>query len=777
MARKTQKKKSIKIDKQILTYAAQGVKDPTIEREIGRKLTAGEVIILKKVRDLVAEKRAQEKQKKKYGVHADPENLTDYMRQLMAHRRADERTVTIPPVVNPERRERCGLALWDFANEYFKERFYLESADVHREMCANLERVILEGGNEARVYPRGSAKTTWTEIAVWWAALYGYRKFIVIICGTADLAVALLDNIKSEMETNAELAGDFPEVGFPVQKVGGIARRADNMTMHGANGEVLDIGWEWKTHSVTLPKIESSPCCACRILAYGITGHIRGLKKQVTRPDFVVIDDPQTRETAGSVVQVKGTVKTITGDVIGLAGPSRKVACVVNGTIIKNNDAMYQLTDRKLNPAWHGVRVPMILHWAEKHEDMWLTEYAERRKEDQRAGDMSGKTATEYYKANQEAMDKGCLMYWPARRNDDEISGIQHAYNLLIDYGESMFFAEYQNDPKPELASTWEITEEQVLSRLSNVPRGTIPEGCSTLTFGADVNLYGVNWVVVAWNALGAGYVIDWGKYPPGEKARIWTDKMPITEEQAIHSAMLATARDVFARPYMQSGKRIDISFAGFDCGYKPDTVMATVMTIRPMFPKTNFIPVRGFPTRIYRPMKDSKKGDGWHVGHMKNGMALILNTDVHRPRMQKGFLLPVGSPGGSVCLYGDSKKQHAVLAEHVCAEQIVDILTGGKLGDVPVWFQTPGKKNDLADALTYNFGLAAYAGIHFGAEPAKKRRNMPEISEQKGGEQAQNAPEEPKDTPKPIRKDPMKDALRRRRAVLRGRGGFTNGW
>jgi hypothetical protein len=652
-----------------------------------------------------------------------------------------------------------------------------------------LQRVILCGGNDAKVLPRGSAKTTWAKIAVIWAALYGHRRFVVLVSGTGELAEMALKDIRAEIETNELLAADFPEVGAPVRKLEGIAARARNMTVRAADGDgAVHIGFEWKTGYITLPAIPGSPACGSRIIARGIEGNIRGLAhrnkgtKQVIRPDLVIIDDPQTRESAGSPHQNATRLATIRGDIIGLAGPRKRVACSVAGTIIRRGDVMDQLTDRQLNPAWSGVRVPMVESWADAHETLWLGDYADLRREGQRAGDEHCAQATAFYVEHRAAMDAGAKVYWEARHEEHELSGIQHAYNLLIDYGEQMFSAEYQNDPKPDVAGGWEVTPEIVTSRLSGVPRGQAPEGSELLALTADVNLYGINWTVQAWSTTGAGSCIDWGKFPPGEKAKIWEPGHRLSEDQAVHAAVVATATEVLGRPYTGAdGTALPVLFVGVDSGYLPDVVAGALASLRPRFPGVRFIPLRGFGTKAYRPLKTDKRGDSWHVSaKMKNGHTLILNTDVYRQRMQRAFLLPMGSAGGSMTLYGDKPEQHAVLAEHICCERIVDILHGDRLGDVPVWAKQPGKRNDLGDAMTYGLALASFAGVRLGVDPAEIRRRArdgrkpaTEPGDDAGGEEGA-APE-----PVPGPADAASSRPNRGRPMPRRHrpGGFVQGW
>ena len=75
----------------------------------------------------------------------------------------------------------------------------------------------------------------------------------------------------------------------------------------------------------------------------GITGRIRGMKHQTAagesfRPDLVILDDPQTDESARSLWQCQARESILAGAVLGLAGPGRKISSIMPCTVIKPGD-------------------------------------------------------------------------------------------------------------------------------------------------------------------------------------------------------------------------------------------------------------------------------------------------------------------------------------------------------------------------------------------------------------------------------------------------------
>ena len=74
-----------------------------------------------------------------------------------------------------------------------------------------------------------------------------------------------------------------------------------------------------------------SPASGVIIGVAGLTGAIRGKKRKMRdgksiRPDQVILDDPQTDESARGVVQTAKRLRIVKGTVLGLAGPGKKIA-------------------------------------------------------------------------------------------------------------------------------------------------------------------------------------------------------------------------------------------------------------------------------------------------------------------------------------------------------------------------------------------------------------------------------------------------------------------
>ena len=349
-------------------------------------------------------------------------------------------------------------------------------------------------------------------MACLWSALTGATSFVCLVAASSERAKDLLENIKIWIETNPLLAEDFPEVTFPVRALERIANRQKGQNY---NGEPTRI--EWASDRVVLPTIEGSQSSGVVISCSGMKGSdIRGQNYarsdgQVARPDLVMVDDPQTTESAWSLSQSHRREAILAGDVLGMAGPGKKIAGLMACTVIRPGDMADRTLDREKHPEWQGERTKMVYSFP-SNEKLW-SRYTELRMESLRS-DGDGSEATEFYRENRVAMDEGVVVAWAERYNDDEISAIQHAMNLKL-RDEAAFFAEYQNEPLPEdVGEDEQLTVDDIVQKLNGHKLGEIPIGCNHLTMFIDVHGKLLYYVITAWESDFTGYIVDYGAYP-----------------------------------------------------------------------------------------------------------------------------------------------------------------------------------------------------------------------------------------------------------------------
>lgn len=442
------------------------------------------------------------------------DDYRESQRVKMNERRKSARDVVIGQVVNPARRVACLADPTLFLSTYFPEVFFNEWTDGQREMIRTVVESAKYGTSQAVAAPRGDGKTKIVEGVIVYAVLAGLIRFPVIVASDAKASLRILNNLKWLLSDPRHLIGeDFPEVCDPIKALEGETRRAPKQTV---NGTPTNIGWS--KEFIRLPTLAGSPCSGAIIYPLSIEGGIRGLAMGAERPDFVLIDDPETRESASSSYQVGIREETIDRDIAGLKGQKGRIGMVALVTIQTSFSLAARLTDRSIKPAWNGIRRGMIASWP-KRTDLW-EEYMHRRRQGQEQGDRFASDATQFYIANREAMDEGSVVTNPHRYMKDlgpdgqplEVSALQACYNFICDKGIESFRCEYQNDPTSnDEAETAQLSARSIEGRASFLSQGELPPNCIGVTCGIDVGKYACHWTAIGWRENGEGHIIDYG--------------------------------------------------------------------------------------------------------------------------------------------------------------------------------------------------------------------------------------------------------------------------
>lgn len=629
------------------------------------------------------------------------EERREYNRRYAQERAKKDFAVAIGRIKNPSRRKAGGESLKTFLETYFPHEFSKPFSDDQIEQLQLAEETARTGGRFLALAPRGDGKTSRIARACLWALLYNFRRFLVVICADESKAETLLEIIKAELLSNPLLKEDFPEVVAPF-----LAGRNSRQRMRRLTYKGKLLGLEFAPDCIRFPNIGKGSGNGQTIKSCGLTGSIRGLISATNtgasmRPDLILIDDAQTDQSARSPSQTSERETLISGAISGLAGPLEQIAIYGLLTVIRRNDLAERLLDAKLHPEFEARKYKLIYEFPkselwEEYKEMWRTEGREK--------------AQAFYISNRAEMDEGGRVGWIHRIRSGEISAIQTAVNLSLEMGPS-FQAEMQNEPSRLTVAGYDLTEEDVLRNVSNLPIGIAPND-STLTIATDVNLSGLHWAAIA-STPECSYVIDYGKFP-SQSRPIWQQGDAISEEQSIFIAVSQLADMVLKRQYKtESGEPIPPAAFLIDVGYRRDVILAVSKQLRNRFAGTQVIPIRGFGGRYYSPARNSRRGEGWHISPYGNSTALCFNSDIWRERTQKGFLVPVGSLA-SIGLYNGG--DHRAIAAHVCGERITDVLTSAEKGTSHyIWTVLPGAKNDWLDAITYGIVGASFCGVSFG--------------------------------------------------------------
>ena len=602
----------------------------------------------------------------------------------------------LPSVVDPARKDRAARDFQAFCEAYFPAVFYLPWSPDHLRVLRKIEQAVLHGGLFAMAMPRGSGKTTLCECACLWALLYGHRQFVALIGASELHAIEMLESIKTELDGNERLLEDFPEVIYPIRALDGIANRCSGQLYHGAR---THIGWT--ANEVILPTIPGSQASGGIIRVAGITGRIRGMKHTrpdgaTVRPSLVVIDDPQTDESARSFSQCAKRERILVGAILGLAGPRQKIAAIMPCTVIRRGDVADVFLDRNQHPDWNGERTKLVYSFP-TNEKLWQ-QYAELRAESFRRGGR-GEEATEFYRQHRAEMDEGAVVAWPERFYADELSAIQHAMNLKLQ-DEVAFFAEYQNEPRPvESAPEEDLTADQIASKLSGLARGHVPIGCNHVTAFVDVHANILYWLVVAWADDYTGSIIDYGTYPEQKLAYFSARNAPYTlqraakgaqPEGAIHAGLEAVAEKLLGRSWeREDGAQMHIERCLIDANWGQATELV-YQFCRQSRHAAVLLPSHGrFVGASSRPLNDYQRRPGdrcglhWRIPALHGRLVrhCVYDTNFWKSFVHARLATPIGDRG-CLTLFGATPAKHRLLAEHLTAEYRITTTARGRTVD-----------------------------------------------------------------------------------------------
>lgn len=609
----------------------------------------------------------------------------------------------LPEVVNPDRKVACERNFQLFCESYFPETYALAWSPDHLKVIEKIETAVLRGGLFALALPRGSGKTTITESAALWSMLYGHREFVVLIGATESAALELLDSLKTELEVNERLAEDFPEVCYPVAQLEGIANRCAGQLYKGERTRIT-----WTSNEIVLPTVEGSRASGIIVRVAGITGRIRGMKfkrsdGRSVRPSLVIIDDPQTSESAGSLEQTRKRVRVLAGDILGLAGPGQKISGIMPCTIIRPGDMADIILNRNTHPDWNGEKTRMVYRFPSNMK-LW-EEYAEIRAEALRT-EGNFQKATEFYLANREAMDAGAEVSWEARFNHDEVSALQHAMNLKFQ-DEAAFQSEYQNDPLPDdTADDSLLSVDEICAKINGLARRRVPLKCDRLTMFVDVQKVLLFYVVIAWAEDFTGAVIDYGSWPDQHRHEYsLADANPSIQtffpkagfEGALYAALSALTDECLGREWeREDGAVLKIERALVDANWGQSTDVVYQFcrqsshagVILPSHGR--YVGASSKPMTEYRKQQGDRLGFNWMIPNVAGKRAIrhvIYDTNYWKSFIHARLAVPVGDKG-SLTLYGRIPGAHQLFAEHLTAEYRVK--TQGRGRTVDEWKLKP---------------------------------------------------------------------------------------
>ncbi len=605
----------------------------------------------------------------------------------------------IPEVVNKRRRKSCERNLFKFLTTYFpattsKKPF----SEDHRRVIDRIQSCCLDGGRFTNAVYRGFAKTTISENSAIWAMLYGHRRFVLIVGINTSASAENIESIRSELAENDLLYDDFPEVCHPIRELDGKPQRAQSQTCDGKHTRI-----RWRSDGIVLPTVDGSIASGA-ILCAKPYAKARGVKFKRTdgaqvRPDLALVDDPQDDESAVSTDQVHKNINFLKKGIIPSAGHNKKLAIVINATVIAKDDMVETLL---ADPAWQGERIPMIEKWANAHDSFWLDKYAAVRKNFDKhlpgSQIKAHKAATSLYRKNRKLADEGCIVSWKHCYDEDsEISAIQHAYNAYIDDGPEVFASEYQNQPMDMSSSAnhpLRLTKDILLKKLSGVERGKVPKECEHLTAYIDIGGDVFHWVASAWADNFSGGVIDYGTFP--EQPLYFSKKNVPHPLSSVFPGMDQDAylllglnqliEKMLARSFIREDNRsmtIEKILVDIKWGEKNKLLRSWCRRHkhhgRILHAAQGYgIGATSVPMQNYKP-DGAKRGEHYRIGPVKDGdIWITIDTNWWKSLAASRLALPLGTPGSwTICGRPDIDK-HDMLIDHLCEEEPVDVTAKG---------------------------------------------------------------------------------------------------
>ena len=312
----------------------------------------------------------------------------------------------------------CAADPQTFGRRYLSHYFTCPSPSFHRTLCRLWKKQVMKGKTPspdtlpellsapgcrlALAAPRGHAKSTVMSLQnVLHAALFGYKKYILLISDTESQATAFLDCIKTELEENEALIADF---GSQKGKV-------------------------WKNSVILLQN-------GCRIDAVGSGQKLRGRRHGARRPDLIMLDDIENDQEVLSADGRRKLERWFFGAVSKAGDRYTDIVCI--GTVLHHDSLLVHLLE---NPAYRSVRWQAIERFSQS--PLWeewrglYTNLSDERRD---------KRALAFFRKHRRKMLEGTKVLWPQKLPYYDLMC------MMVSEGESTFWQEMQNQPQDPAA-------------------------------------------------------------------------------------------------------------------------------------------------------------------------------------------------------------------------------------------------------------------------------------------------------------------------------------
>lgn len=621
-----------------------------------------------------------------------------------------------------------------------------------------LEFCILQGGRIVEAFPRGFAKTAILMRACLWAAIYDHRSMIMLYSKNVESADELLEGIQTELTGNGILHELYPRICVPFRALHGSSHRAKHQSY---NGQLTKVNLkEGVIRFATIPKEKSSGNMIISLPMSSARGKQKTIavddETYVLRPDFVAIDDPSDEDISGSKRLTEKLVAMIKKGVLRGGGHTKTLPVAMAVTVIEPKDC----ADTFLNDAsWQSLRIPMM-HKMPVDKELW-DEYR-----DIRLGFdptvpgaliLARIESAKFYLENQEKMDEGAEPVWEwAYEYEDEpqteFSAIQHAMNILIDEGPSVFNCECQNNPEDDEQSRTVLDRESLMVKQHHTTRHILPRDTEKVVAFVDLGLH-VFWYGVAGFAMNfEGYLVDRETYPKQDRRLFAKSAIPTRfadqaayasflnedgsvrdENGIIYNALHALLPKMLEAKYVRDkdGARMQIDRIGVDSRKWTSVVYQVISEID----NDRIVPTMGWgssktnpPIANRKAKQNERKGPGYLYKESQDNNPRVLEIDTNERKTFaiKRLVAPLKST--SFSFFEHDAEAHELMVDHCFAEY--SRLVETKWGDITTWHHKHNKPdNDYWDVITGLMALASFEGCEtIGNQAPRDPKKPPSI-------------------------------------------------
>lgn len=622
------------------------------------------------------------------------------------------------------RRREAEKSLLNWLSTYGIGVFIDDKPDGHLPEVVNAIEGALKTARPYQILmPRKHGKTSYVAGAAAYLMVTGQCKFLAVIGANREAAKDILGNIFLLTE-NEVFAEDYPDVVVPIVAANGASKR--RITYMGKPCKFEKNATHILLPTVALPNGKVSPAAGVMIKAFGIKSAIRGQRNGTVRPDVVLIDDVQTKESAQNPRRVKEAFEKITRDIANLSG-RQKLRTLIAATVICPNDLAETI---KATKAWKTTWFKAFISWPTdftKHprDGLW-SEYF-RIFDSENARDLDNhQESLDYYLANREAMDEGADVLTPSKFDPSqwEASTVQAYMNKIHTDGISSFNAEFQMEPDVGDFAL-KIAPKDVAVKDAGFAELSVPDGYLHLFASTDLNLsYALTTTIMAYRPDGSAAMVYHETWPSSINGKL--------NGSAYYSEVVKKLTEYAGH---LTGLGLKIDRWAIDCGGMPFNAVTDFAKNCYKNHGIKAVGMRGWAAHklnltprnaIMAAREDCVLvGDAVRLASTSQSPAgrewINWNSDAYRENVHKSLLSALGSVG-SLDLYHTTRRSRDDFIIQVTNEKLLT-KTENHAGRTEYKWEGVDP-HDYLDSTAQNMAIAAFSGI--GAPKISRHTSRP---------------------------------------------------